>query len=643
MKKHYLIFFICLSTVTSFAQWVDDPKVNNTIHVPLASDYINQHHLMEDGLGGAVFVWDTKSDDASQSKSLGQKVDANGVLKFPPAGQYYGLGDIVNAIRDPKTNGTFICRRSSAHPGSSNFYIQLNDAAGNLVWQADIGTVSYSGQPVFHHQVISDGLGGAFIVWRKYINTSFWSEMSDLYIQRVNSAGVVQWQEGSVPLCTAEGIQDRMQIATDNMGNAIITWVDLRTPYNRNIYAQKINAAGEIQWQKDGILVCGATGHQINPSLISNGEGGAIIAWEDSRGARTNTYIQSVNGDGSMKWAVNGIRVIDDVSIQTSPRLVSDERNGAILTWQDNRKNEYNVYVQRINGDGQMMWETAGKVACIAPGYKEPPKIVKDGSGGAILVWGDWRISENTNIFAQLIDGDGHVKWTLNGAEVATNESFQAGPQIISDMKGGAIISWIEGRDTDDGLKYLLQASRIKNDGKLPVTLTYFAVNKQDGGNLLTWETSQETNSESFSIERGADGKTFEIIGTVQAIGTSNQNKSYRFLDVNPNPGNNYYRLKQTDLDGKFAHSKMINVRYDSVGDDLTVSPSPGTGLFIVHLKSINTGTIKVVSSNGKEMYRKEFNNQNEILIDIQNVQAGSYVLQVVSEGIISSKKILKF
>jgi hypothetical protein len=73
----------------------------------------------------------------------------------------------------------------------------------------------------------------------------------------------------------------------------------------------------------------------------------------------------------------------------------------------------------------------------------------------------------------------------------------------------------------------------------------------------LTFNTLSETNNNQFSIERSADGLSFDNIGTIQGAGNSSELKTYTFIDAKPISGTNYYRIMQTDYDGISTYSEI--------------------------------------------------------------------------------------
>src|SRR3972149_946910 len=92
--------------------------------------------------------------------------------------------------------------------------------------------------------IISDGSGGAIITWDDFRNGSDY----DIYAQRINSSGEVQWTSNGVPISMAANEQSYPKITSDGSGGAIITWQDFRNGSNPNIYAQKVSSAGLVQW-----------------------------------------------------------------------------------------------------------------------------------------------------------------------------------------------------------------------------------------------------------------------------------------------------------------------------------------------------------------------------------------------------------
>jgi len=104
--------------------------------------------------------------------------------------------------------------------------------------------------------IISDGMGGAIITWEDARSGIF----ADIYAQRINASGVVQWTTNGVPISTAPGDQWTPMITSDSAGGAIIRWLDLRSG-ERDIYAQRINALGVLHItmdnQRSGDLNCG--------------------------------------------------------------------------------------------------------------------------------------------------------------------------------------------------------------------------------------------------------------------------------------------------------------------------------------------------------------------------------------------------
>lgn len=97
----------------------------------------------------------------------------------------------------------------------------------------------------------------------------------------------------------------------------------------------------------------------------------------------------------------------------------------------------------------------------------------------------------------------------------------------------------------------------------LPIVLDYFkATPTPTHTTLIEWSTFSEKDNDFFTLERSTDGKTFEIITTVDGAGNSSKKRSYRYEDTAPVAGMNYYRLKQTDFNGDFEYFKIVGVNH---------------------------------------------------------------------------------
>ncbi|OOP56387.1 MAG: hypothetical protein AYP45_09255 [Candidatus Brocadia carolinensis] len=309
-------------------------------------------------------------------------------------------------------------------------------------------------------QIISDGAGGAIIAWEDTRDVHF-----DIYVQRIDARGNILWQKDGVPVCTAPENQKRPRLVSDGNGGAIIVWHDMRGGIgNYDIYAQRVDAEGSPLWTNDGIPVCNEVNEQNSPCIASDGAGGAIVVWEDFRTNYADLYGQRINKNGEPLWIKSGVLVCGVSGAQNAPEVVSDGTSGAIVVWQDFRRNYSDIYAQRIDGSGAILWEKWGVVVCNAQGHESFAVAVSNGAEGAIVTWIDTRNGTNNNdIFIQQIDGNGATQWLTNGVPLCTAPGNQNYPVIATDGAGGALSAWWDMRSGD----FNIYAQRIDLSGSV--------------------------------------------------------------------------------------------------------------------------------------------------------------------------------
>ena len=290
-------------------------------------------------------------------------------------------------------------------------------------------------------QICSDGDGGAIIVW---LDKRVGAFEYDIYAQRVNSTGDVNWTTNGIAVCTHLIIEDPIQICSDGAGGAIITFVH-GLGDSRNVYAERVDDNGVVRWGSgSGIYICSVGGYEGNPQICSDGAGGAIITWYDSRGG-DSIYAQKVDASGAILWTANGVPLSPTSNMELDPQICSDGAGGAIITWEDHRGTDGDVYAQRINSAGVLQWSAGGIPICTVTDvqtYLElGPQICSDGAGGAIITWEDHRVDDQSNVYAQKVNATGNIQWTLNGRSLTLGASTSH-PQICSDGAGGAFVSF---------------------------------------------------------------------------------------------------------------------------------------------------------------------------------------------------------
>lgn len=175
-------------------------------------------------------------------------------------------------------------------------------------------------------------------------------------------------------------------------------------------------------------------------------------------------------------------------------------------------------------------------------------------------------------------------------------------------------------------------------DAILPVQLIEFKGNVEEKTVALNWSTASEKDNDYFEILKSEDGITFTPMGKVAGHGTSNSVNYYDYIDQNPKPGINYYKLRQVDYDGKNESFPVIYIIYGkSEMDDthIVVWPNPVVDnkfkITVDYGEWTGTATASLMDLQGRILTIALFlQHTNSIDIDVSNLglKSGIYILE---------------
>ena len=337
------------------------------------------------------------------------------------------------------TDGGAIYVWSDTKLGERDLWAQKVDGAGNMVWGEPVlidGKPDRQEDPVITRT--SDN--NYVIAW-----IDFSADLDgDVYAQKIDGEGNLLWQEGGVPVCTLAGMQIALNMEPDNEGGVYIIWVDSRNP-SKDLFGQRLSANGSPLWIINGIPIATGLGDEMQNTMLPDGEGGMIIAYTHSYAGNDDLYAKRFNANGTMVWQ-NTLVISEAEGSQSDIRMAALNDGNFVFTWADKRSADTDIYAQKINLAGDLLWGSYLIVYSDQNGLARPqvnPRIVKTSDNGVIIVWEDFRLdTQNPDLFAQKISASGIKQWSEQGIALCTAEFAQLGPRLASDNNGGCFVVW---------------------------------------------------------------------------------------------------------------------------------------------------------------------------------------------------------
>jgi len=384
-----------------------------------------------------------------------------------------------------------------------DFYVQRIGPEGDFLWGEKgilIGS-GYKNWGGFDLHAVGDGSGGAIVIWPSHPKRRPYVE----HVARVDSEGNIQWRR-DIPRPSSP------EVIADGSGGVIIVG-----HFSERLYALKIDSEGNFPWGKDGVSL-GLRGYFPGRDTASDNLGGAIsvqdITGEDIISA------QRVDSEGNISWQRSGVQVF--VGCAGSPQVISDGSGGAIIVYMrmtpsEEHKGCYSysdsdIYAQRVDVEGNILWQPDGVPICVGPSHPEISRIVDDGAGGAIIIW-----RRGGCIYAQRIDSKGNILWQEDGVKVCEG-GVNIRPFIVSDGSGGAILVWSHA----DGIR----VQRLDAMGRKPWGPNGAVVSSSQaqrgivaisedgyGGVFISWVASKFIDDETASYVQRIDAQGNRLWG----------------------------------------------------------------------------------------------------------------------------------
>ena len=494
-----LLSAVLIAPEPARAAWPNSPFTN--LPVCTATNQQQSVRIVGDGAGGAILVWFDARTGVTYD-IYAQHVLASGAVDpaWPADGRALctAAGDQMEAQLIADGAGGAIVAWYDNRFGTYDIYVHHVLATGvpDPAWPANGRSLAAATSDQAFPQIVTDGSGGAIVSWHDYRGAN-----ADIYAHRVLASGAVDpaWPSNGRALCSATGDQVYTQLVSDGAGGAVVAWYDYRSG-NADIYAQRILATGVVDpaWPVNGRALCTATGEQSATRIATDGAGGAIVTWMDVRGASADVYAQRVliSGVVDATWPPNGRALCAAAGDQVGTQVISDGAGGAIAAWYDYRSGVPDIYAHHVLASGvtDPAWPADGRAVSTAVDFQADPQLVTDGAGGAIVGWHDRRSVTHYDIYAQHVLSSGAVDtgWPVNGRAVCTTGGNQVGTALVSDGAGGAIATWYDLRNSVNYDIYAQRVARYSYLGTPEAEITAVAdVPGDQGGQVkLSWNAS---------------------------------------------------------------------------------------------------------------------------------------------------------
>ncbi len=353
------------------------------------------------GTGGAIVAWqDRRAGNhdiyalrltASGAVAPGWTANGTPVCTLPSS-------QASPAIVADGAGGAIVLWADARSGWSWDIYAQHLLAGGTLdpAWPAGGALVCVDSAHQLDPRAVPDGASGAVVTWTDYRSGS-----AQVFMQRLAAGGAIApgWQAGGllvIPVLPS----NPYALCGDGAGGAFAAWDGARVLH--------LTGAGALApgWDPNGVLV--ASGYA--PSLASDGGTGALVAWYSPQSSpQIGATRLRADGTRATGWP-NVVPVSSVAADQFNPKIVSDGAGGAFVAWHDRRSDPYttDLYAMRITSGGTPAagWTPNGEPLCSDPYEQNDLRLVADGLGGAVAVWMDWRNGDfffnvNSDIYAQ--------------------------------------------------------------------------------------------------------------------------------------------------------------------------------------------------------------------------------------------------
>ncbi len=323
-------------------------------------------------------------------------------------------------------------------------YAQRLDSLGHPKLQSNGLALTTTTGKQTNFAATSDGFGGFIVVWQEVTNDD-----GDILAQRFGANGQRLWGLNGKEVYRGSKEQSAPKVIATGEGGAYVFWHDQRTG-SQDLIGQRLNENGDKLWNADGVELVTTRRAQTLGAAVLIPERGFALAWQDENPTPAQVFVQYYDQTGKAQWSAP-VRIAQSSGEQSEPRMLLETNNANgfafYVAWLDERFNVPNVYAQKLDVAGALLWGTAGIAAGRAAGAQKEIQLLRDAANGLFIIWEDAR-TDKGDLFAQRFDGAGNAQWPVAGLPFAQAEQGQFRPRVALDQHGGFIAVWEDERGT---------------------------------------------------------------------------------------------------------------------------------------------------------------------------------------------------
>lgn len=391
--------------------------------------------------GGMIYIW---SDGHRGSRDIyAQRVNAQGAQVWTnplllAGGPYYETNPVIT-----KTSDNHYIIAYTVYQGGSNVKIKAQkfSANGVLIWQNDGIMVCNNEQDFYQYEIVADAAGGAYIIWKEMR-----ANQIDIFAQRVNGSGIIQWAENGVPLGDQSGSESPFTAVSDGSGGFVIL-MQVNYASQSTLSLKRVNPNGWVAWNQ--ILVTGSVYVSQTLNLTPRIDDFFIVSWHQNYTDCIKLKAQKVSLTGNIMWSspalvVDGSTQAPQNQFPTNSKLVVSG-NGVIFVWETGSLE--NIYAQKMDFNGNLLWNSDNVAVCTADGLQCNLRLTSDNNGGCVIAWEDDRLYNpfQRSVYVQYLDSNGLMVWPQNGILLYGNAMWSHDP-LPRFLGNNVFIAWMDNR-----------------------------------------------------------------------------------------------------------------------------------------------------------------------------------------------------